>query len=263
MLFREITTKLEQMMPLAWQEDYDNSGLQMGDPGQQIHKVVFALDLCREVLRFAIEQQADLIIVHHPLFMRSFKQIDFSCYEGDLVRLAVRHNLAIYAAHTNHDASTVSLARNLAAGLGLTQVVPLKSIPNTDAGVGIMGRLEPARPLADYARRLLYVFQTSTCRIVGRDDRIVKRVAFCNGSGMGLLNQVIQDGCDLFITGDIKYHGAVEALRHNVALIDIGHFASEVKSVSLLKSLFQQWFGTSLQLFEYEGLRDPFRMVSA
>ena len=83
-------------------------------------------------------------------------------------------------------------------------------------------------------------------------------MALCTGSGISLLGKVLSLKADLFITGDIKYHYAIEALRKNLALIDPGHFHSEKESVALLKNLFKKLFGSKLELIEYKRLRDPF-----
>jgi putative NIF3 family GTP cyclohydrolase 1 type 2 len=62
---------------------------------------------------------------------------------------------------------------------------------------------------------------------VGDPDRPVRRVALCSGSGAGFMDQVVASSCDVYVTGDIKYHEAQRAVEEGLALVDVGHFASE------------------------------------
>ena len=125
-------------------------------------------------------------------------------------------------------------------------------------GSGIQGELKKQIKLNTLIDKIKEIFEVKSLRLTGNPEKQIRSVALCTGSGTSLLGDVIRQKIDLFITGDVKYHYAVEALRSDTALIDVGHFHSEIKSVTLLKELFAKLFGSKLELLEYTKLKDPF-----
>jgi len=99
----EIMHVLEALAPLAYQESYDNSGLQVGDPSDEVHSILLTLDVTEAVVQEAIERKCNLIVAHHPLIFSGLKRITGASYVERTVRLAIRHGINIYAAHTNLD----------------------------------------------------------------------------------------------------------------------------------------------------------------
>ncbi|MBF1309447.1 MAG: Nif3-like dinuclear metal center hexameric protein, partial [Porphyromonadaceae bacterium] len=94
---------LTEKLPTALQESYDNCGLQVGDPSQIATGVLCCVDITEAVLQEAIAKGCNMIIAHHPLLFKGLKQIGTSSYIERCVCLAIRHDLTIYAAHTNAD----------------------------------------------------------------------------------------------------------------------------------------------------------------
>jgi dinuclear metal center YbgI/SA1388 family protein len=130
-----------------------------------------------------------------------------------------------------------------------------------DVGMGMFGDWdEPvSRTLA--VAKLKTLFRVKTLRFAGKPGGSFKRVGICTGSGASLIPQALAAGCDLFITGDLKYHQAVEAKRCDLAIADVGHFYSEIDSVKILKTVFTDLFGAKLKLHDYVGLKDAFEFV--
>lgn len=95
---------IENFAPLAYQEGYDNSGLQSGDPNKEIHQALVTIDITEEVLNEAIKTNADLIISHHPLFFKEIKKITPVTALGRIVQKAIKNDIALYSCHTNLDA---------------------------------------------------------------------------------------------------------------------------------------------------------------
>ncbi|WP_118193850.1 Nif3-like dinuclear metal center hexameric protein [Albibacterium indicum] len=99
----EITKYLESLAPLHLQEDYDNSGLIVGNPQDEITGALVALDCTERIVDEAIEHHCNLIITHHPIVFRGLKRFNDSTYVERVVAKAIRHRIALYAAHTNLD----------------------------------------------------------------------------------------------------------------------------------------------------------------
>lgn len=365
LLLKEIISRFEQEIPLAYQEPWDRSGLQIGSLKERIKTVLFAYDACHEVLRHAVRKKANLVVTHHPLQLKDYKNIDLDTYEGETIRLAVQNNIAIYSAHTSHDSSPLSLNRHFAKKMGLTDLKPLVPsasrpflklivfVPKThtnkvlealflagaghigrysscsfrttgtgtfkgdkttspflgepekleeadeervevilprhslshvinemlkahpyeevaydivplenaypNSGSGLAGRLPKTVSMTDFIPVIKKIWGIKHVRLSGNLKQKIQTIALCTGSGASLLDKAIGAGADLFITGDVKYHAGVMALRSNICVLDIGHFHSEIASVSLLKNIFQKLFPSELQLIHYQKLKDVFQ----
>src|ERR1700744_1970133 len=98
-----LTDYLESLAPLAYQEDYDNSGLIVGNPEQEIGQVLISLDCTEAIVDEAITTNCQAIVSHHPIVFRGLKKFNGKTYVERVVEKAIRHNIAIYAIHTNLD----------------------------------------------------------------------------------------------------------------------------------------------------------------
>ncbi len=125
---REIMAAIERLAPVPLSEEWDNCGLQVGDPEAETNRVLVALTPLPEVFDEAEETGADLLLFHHPLIFEPVKSVDAGSYPGDLVSRAIRNNLTVYAAHTSYDAApegvSVALAETLELGGPLKVVAP-------------------------------------------------------------------------------------------------------------------------------------------
>ncbi|KPL22752.1 MAG: NGG1p interacting factor NIF3 [Bacteroides sp. SM1_62] len=119
MQVRGITDHIESFAPLAYQESFDNAGLQTGDPGQEVTAVLICVDVTDAVIKEALRLEANLIISHHPLIFGGLKKLTGSNYTERLVIKAIRHNLSIYAAHTNLDSVLTGVNHKIAERLAL------------------------------------------------------------------------------------------------------------------------------------------------
>lgn len=103
MKLRELTAFLETLAPLEYQEDYDNSGLIVGDPDKEINGALISLDCTEVVVDEAISSGFNLIISHHPIVFRGLKKFNGKNYVERVVIKAIKHDIALYAIHTNFD----------------------------------------------------------------------------------------------------------------------------------------------------------------
>lgn len=123
---REVMDLIERMAPLYLAEDWDTSGLQLGDPLAIVNKMMLSLDITREVIDQALKEEAELLISHHPLFFTPLKEINLTKREGQIIQKALKGGLTIYSAHTNLDYSQGGMNDYLASLFHLKDTRPLK-----------------------------------------------------------------------------------------------------------------------------------------
>lgn len=119
MKIKEITSLLEQWAPPSLQESYDNSGLLIGDKNQEINAALITLDITEEVIDEAIESGDDLIIAHHPFIFKGIKRIGNIHWIDRCIRKAIKHDIAIYAIHTNLDNVDTGVNKKICDKIGL------------------------------------------------------------------------------------------------------------------------------------------------
>jgi dinuclear metal center YbgI/SA1388 family protein len=117
---------INKIAPVAFAEDWDNVGLQVGDPALPAPRIMVALDAGKEAIETAISARCQLLLTHHPLLFQSIKKIDISNPSGNLIAQAIKNNLAIISLHTNFDIADGGINDLLAERLGITSCVPVK-----------------------------------------------------------------------------------------------------------------------------------------
>lgn len=230
MLLQHIIDIIESAAPLRWQEAWDNSGLQVGEPNAEIHKALLTTDVTEDVVSEAIMQHCDLIVSHHPLLFKGLKSITGRTPQERIVRDAILHGIAIYSAHTSMDSAPEGVSGRMARIIGLTDCRIL--CPQTDRetgmtyGLGIIGRLEQAMPLSDLMRYVRERFEAPMLRYVGDPKQRIQTLALCGGAGAEFTDEAIRQGADAYLTADMKYHTMLDA-KGRIALIDMDHWVSE------------------------------------
>ena len=122
---RDIVDIMESFFPLHLAEDWDNVGLQIGSWQASVSKVMVVLDLDQAALQQAIQRKADMIVTHHPLFLKGIKSINYDQAQGNLVSKIIEAGITVYSAHTNLDAGERGLNQVLAERIGLREIEPL------------------------------------------------------------------------------------------------------------------------------------------
>lgn len=202
----EIVKKIETFAPLDTQESWDASGWIVDKGGSEVNKVLFALTITDKIYEQALDKNCDMIISHHPLFTVPIKY----------------KNINMYCAHTNFDKTYGGTTDLLLKALGFVgepygEFVRLVEL---DKEMGV-----------EYLKLKLIHFSPKLRMVNNNNTQMVKTIGFCAGSGSEFINET---PCDAFVTGDIKFHTAVEA---NKVLFDIGHYESEVFAVKFLREL--------------------------
>lgn len=118
----EVIACIEQMAPLAYQESWDNSGVQVGDVSQEVKSVLLCVDITEATLNEAIERGANLVISHHPLIFKGIKKLIGRNYIERVIIKAIQHNIVLYSAHTNMDKCMGGVNFRIAQKLGLKNI---------------------------------------------------------------------------------------------------------------------------------------------
>ncbi len=119
MTIKELTKKIEELAPLSLQESYDNAGLIIGDPTTTIEGALITLDVTEEVMYEAINNGCNLIVAHHPMIFTGIKKLNNESQVERMIVLAIKHDIAIYAAHTNLDNVQHGVNAMIAEKIGL------------------------------------------------------------------------------------------------------------------------------------------------
>lgn len=210
MKISEIYEFLDNLSPFELQESWDNSGLLIGDFSQDIKKIVLSIDV-DEALIDSMEDNT-LLITHHPLIFGGLRQLEFNKYPANLIQKMIQKNISNIAMHTNFDQTHLN-------EYVATEILGYR-ISQKD---GFVAYLDVNEDFDKFATKVAAAFKLPHAKCVKSSD-FVKRVALTTGSGCSLIKSI---DADCFLTGDVKYHDAMEAKSINLSLIDIGHFESE------------------------------------
>ena len=225
---------MEAWAPAKWAMETDNVGLLIGDRSRPVNRVLTALDLSEDVLREAVHGHFDFIITHHPLITRHVQPINSITADNSLgkkILTLIGCGIGLFCAHTNLDVAPGGVNDILFERLGLNEKKPLIPPENPNLPtLGLIGKLSQPMTLAALTDHVSQMLSTNVVRYVGRGDLIVEKIGLCSGNGTQpqMLEAVLEKRCDVYITGDIGYHMAMDALEHGLALIDGTHYATEI-----------------------------------
>ena len=212
--------------------------MQVGDTERDIQSVLLTTDVTEAVVNEAITLGCQLIVSHHPLLYRGLKQVCGQTPQARVVETAIRHNIAIYSAHTSLDGVLNGISGRLAEKLGVQNYRILVPAEDGKTGLGVIGQL--AKPMT-YDAFLAHVRDTLNCTYIrytsfpsgrrtagGRPNREdgVGLVAMCGGAGAEFVDEAIRQGADVYLTADCKYHEMQDAAGR-IGMVDIDHWVSE------------------------------------
>ena len=241
MKVKDIIKVIEEFAPLSIQEGWDNSGLCIGSPEDEVNSVLLALDCTPALVDEAIECGADMIVTHHPLIFSGLKRISPEDMIGETVIKAIKAGIAIYAAHTNADKVLEGVSGAMAARLGLEDVQVLE--PDGDGvGLGVVGQLKTPMTGNQILELIGEKFSPGAIRSSKPIEETVSRIAMCGGSGGSLIGTARKAGAQVYISGDISYHNFFTP--EGFMIVDIGHYESEIEIVDILFSLIKKNFPT-------------------
>src|SRR5699024_8248491 len=333
-----IIQTLEKWAPKNLAYDWDNVGLQVGAMNDRTKNVLVTLDVLESTVDEAIEQDANLIIAHHPMIFKPLKTIDFNSPKGRVIKKLIEHNITVYAAHTNLDIAkggvndllidvfpitekthlipfknealfklvvfvpmdheskvrdalseagaghigayshctfqskgqgtfkplegtnpfigtkdeltvvdevkleTIVAEEKLPSVLRAMEkahpyeevahdIIPLKQTGEA-YGLGRIGTLEEPVAFDDFVKQVKQAYNCETVTVVSKNEKPVKKIAVLGGSGQSYINQAKKMGADVYITGDITFHQAQDAMEMDLQLIDPGHYVEEIMKMA-------------------------------
>ena len=362
----DIFHAMELWAPLNLAFDWDNVGLQVGSYSQPVKKVMVTLDVNEAVVKEAIKENVNLIIAHHPLLFRPMKQIDVHSPNGRTIYKLIKHDISVYAAHTNLDIAKNGVNDMLCDLLKLTNrenlvtldheklykfvvYVPLdyandvrdavsvvgagwignyshctfqtkgegtfkpleganpfigsekklekvkevrmetivkqkdlskvilamkQAHPYEEAaydifpmhnkgeliGLGKVGELTNSLPILRLCERIKETCNQTNIRLIGNKEKKVKRVAILGGSGEKYIHEAKRKNADVFITGDMTFHQAQEAIEFGLPVIDAGQYIESITKENV-QSFLQKKFEGKIEVIVSNTNTDPFTYV--
>jgi len=226
----DLLAGLRAIAPRELEEDWDNGGLQINMAKKSAEKVLVCLEITEKVIDEAVDLGADYIVTHHPLLFHKLDVIDGATVTGAYVIRLIRHGITVYSAHTSFDHVFGGNNDYLADLLHLKKVHRLKVwTPLGDKEyAGRVGTLLQPLSLREVGEKVEEVLGLSSkVRMVGDPERMIKTIGICTGAGGDSLDAAIRNGCDLFITGDVRHHEAQMAKETGLCIIDAGHYGTE------------------------------------
>lgn len=217
MKLKEITEYLESLAPLSFQEQYDNSGLIVGNPEKEINKALICIDCTEEVIDESISNRCDLIISHHPLIFEGLKKITGYNYTERAVIKAIKQDIAIYSIHTNFDNIIDGVNRKIAEVIGLKNCKILSPKKN------LLKKLVTFCPVAQ-AKEVRQAIFSAGAGVIGNYDE-----CSYNTEGYGTFR-----ACK----GAIPYVGEIDK-QHSEPEIRIETIYPVYKEPEILKALFK------------------------
>ena len=212
--------------------------MQVGDTERDIQSVLLTTDVTEAVVNEAIMRGCNLIVSHHPLLFRGLKQVCGQTPQARIVELAIKHNIAIYSAHTSLDSVKGGINTRLAERLGITDYRILMPNESGETGLGVIGRMPKPVSFSDFIEHIREVLKCTYVRYTHPKKETVETVALCGGSGAEFIGDAIAQGADVYLTADCKYHEFQEA-EGQIGLIDIDHWISERHAREIFRDIIQ------------------------
>lgn len=364
----EIIQLFEQYSPKGYAMEGDKIGLQVGRLNAPVENVMIALDVLEDVVDEAIAKNVQLIIAHHPLIYRPLQKIPTDTPSGRIIEKLIKHDIAVYAAHTNLDIAKGGVNDMLADALKLSNTEVLyptyetvlkklavfvpeenaeslrQALGNAGAGsignyshcsftssgtgqfkpgseanphIGQLGELEAVSEvcietifpehiekkvlsamfknhpyeevaydiyklenkgevlglgkigvigemtLGEFAEHVKQTLEVERVRVVGDLSSKVKKVAVLGGDGNKYFMSAKMKGADVYVTGDMYYHVAHDAMMTGLNIVDPGHNVEKVMKKGVTQKLSQMCTekGYSVSIFPSEVHTDPFKFV--
>jgi len=364
-----IIQAFEEFSPKSFALEGDKIGLQIGTLNKPISKVMIALDVLEPVVDEAIDKGVDMIIAHHPIIFKPIKFLRTDSTYGRTIEKLIKHDITVYAAHTNLDVAPGGVNDMMAKALELnnlevlveTETDPLKKMvvfvpeeesddvreaiglagaghignyshcsfsskgrgtfkpgdetnpfigkkgemefvdemkiesvfhasiekqviramkkahpyeevaydlyelatPGEVYGLGRIGYLAEEMTLDEFVKKVKIAFDVPRVRVVGDGDRIVKKVAVLGGDGNKYTFTALHKGADVYVTGDLYYHVAHDAMMEGLMMIDPGHNVEKIMKEGVCERIQtfvdEKKYATDVIISEVHT--DPFRFA--
>lgn len=256
----EIIEKLETLSPVTFAEEWDNVGLLAGRRDKEVRTVYIDLDATDEAIEEAIRLGADLLLTHHPLIFRKLGRVNTDDFIGRRIYELIRNDISYYAMHTNFDVMGMADAAADALSLKDRQVLNVTYEDDiAKEGCGRVGKLERHMRVEELAALVKEKFHVPNVRVYGNLEDIVETAAVMPGSGGSYVNDALNAGADVMITGDIDHHEGIDAVAQGIVIIDAGHYGIEKLFIPYIEAFLKREL-PALKLYKAE-IREPFVVI--
>lgn len=269
----DVTELIEDAVPVSLQESWDNSGLLIGFPEKHVKKVITCLEITEAVADEAVAAGADMIVSHHPLIFSGIRKLSYDSSEDRAVMKLVSNGISVYSCHTPFDKVRGGNNDIIAERLGLSSVKNLRgddvvspskmAEKRDEADIGRTGRFR--KPLTYVQAIELAANQLNMSirqlRACGDLNTEITSVGICTGAGADMAEMAVDAGCQLFITGDVKYHEAQVAAARGICLLDAGHYGTEKFFAQAMRELLEKKLAGKAEVVESAVNIDPFNIL--
>ncbi len=224
MKLQEIYDVLNEISPFELQEKWDNAGLLVGSFEDEIKNIYISIDLDEELVNSIKEKS--LIITHHPLIFSGLKKVNYNTYSTKLLKELIKKDICLISMHTNIDKTHLNKY--------VTEDILGFKVDNSKEFISYC---DVNMNFDELVKLVSSKLDLKITKVVKCND-FIKKIAIVTGAGMSLIDEV---KADCFLTGDIKYHDAMEAKARGLSLIDIGHYESERYFSTLLEGLLSEY----------------------
>lgn len=249
----DIIAFMEQVAPCELAEEWDNVGLLLGNREEAVKKIMLCLDITTSSVKEALTNNTNLIITHHPVIFKCLNRLVKGESKADLLYPLIKNGISVYTAHTNLDFAVSGVNTHLANVLGL------KSLQTFGEGPGKTGLLEREFSLIEFAGHVKDALDAPFIKIAGKADNGIRKVAVFCGSFDDDLEAVMRAKADVLVTGDLKYHTAIDAIEAGICVIDAGHFHTEKIVLPALATALKDNFA-DIEVHYFTREEDPFKI---
>lgn len=222
---KEFIKVMESFCPDGLAEPWDNCGFQINSGIDKVERILVALEITSKVIDEAVNRDADLIVTHHPLIFGGVKSIDARDVTGGYISKLIKRDISVFSCHTSFD--KMEGGNNDYIG----RILDLENVRPFDMDNGFCRKAETPFEItfSEMIHQISEAFQIDEkyFKMVGDKTRSINCIGWCSGSGGEFIRDAVSEGCDLYITGDVKYHDAMYAAESNICILDAGHFGSE------------------------------------
>ena len=225
MKLNQLIQVIEGFCPNSLAEEWDNCGFQLRCENQEISRVMVSLEITESIINEAIENDVDLIITHHPMIFGGINSVDNNTVIGKYILRLAEADISVYSCHTSFD--KMDGGNNDYLG----DVFQLRDVKAFDNGNVFCRKGETPFEVtfAEFIHKAAEFLEIEEkyFRIVGDLTSTVETVGWCTGAGSEFIQEAKDEGCDFYITGDVKYHEAQLAKEMGMSILDVGHYGSE------------------------------------
>lgn len=253
MKLRDIIGELYSIYNPKIAENWDNVGLMLGSENSEINKILVCLDVTNEAVEKAVKEKVDLIISHHPFIFSGIKKITDETVLGRKILKLAENKVSVYSIHTNSDFAVNGLNDFIMDKLNLegkTEIFGecefddyncIKDVnEKVKYGTVRIKTLDKEIELKELIEKIKTNLRLDYIRYTG-ENRKIRKIGLVTGGGSSLLNDV-KEYTDVFLTGDLKYHEALDNLEEGKIFVDIGHYESEYLFSDLIELQLSHFF---------------------